>query len=86
MNTAKLIRVLMGFRGNAQLYEMNPPYEHHKYVVVSAADVPFSGPETYIFPADEKGTVVDWMEMDGSYHGGLSHQQALENAGYQLDN
>lgn len=48
------------------------------YIVSSAASVMFSGPETYIFPADEEGTIIDWGELQGSYRGGLDHDEAIE--------
>lgn len=52
------------------------------YVVVSAADVPYSGPETYIFPSNEKGTILKYTELPGSFRGALDHARALRNAGY----
>lgn len=62
------------------------PYERSAaYVIVSAADVPLSGPETYIFPATAKGEIDDFGELEGSYRGGLDHRLALENAGYEVD-
>jgi hypothetical protein len=70
------------------LYRLTPPMRNayterdHEFVVVSASMVPFTGPETYIFPANEEGHIIDWMEMDGSYQGGLSHVEALSRAGY----
>jgi hypothetical protein len=57
---------------------------HTDYVAVSAANVPCSGPETYIFRANEDGEVEDWGELEGSYRGGLSHETALGNAGYSI--
>ena len=36
------------------------------YRVVSASTVMLSGPETYIFQADEAGEVTDWGELPGS--------------------
>ena len=95
MNTAKELKKLEGFTGDARLFQVSPPVSYDydydteqnqkstEYVVVSAADVVFSGPETYIFPANEQGEVVDWSELEGSYRGGLDHRQALENAGYE---
>ncbi len=47
------------------------------YVVVSAVVVPYTGAETLIFPANEAGEVLSWGELDGSYRGGLDHEQAL---------
>lgn len=95
---AKLIKPLVGFRGNAQLYSVDPPFKYEifnsdidefqhleaKYVVVSAVKVPLSGPETYIFPANRAGEVLSWGELDGSFRGGLDHEKALTNAGYSI--
>lgn len=58
--------------------------ETTEYVIVSAAVVMFTGPETYIFPSNKDGDIVDWGEMDGSYRGDLNHQRAIENAGWEL--
>lgn len=55
-----------------------------EYVWVSAANVMFSGPETYIFPCDADGEVTDWGELPGSYKGGLDHEEALAEAGYEI--
>lgn len=44
----------------------------------------FSGPETYIFPANEDGKVVHWAELEGSFRGGLDHERALRNAGFEV--
>jgi len=53
------------------------------YLIVSAVDVPHSGPETFIFPANRSGDVISWLELSGSYRGGLSHIKAIEDAGYE---
>lgn len=92
---ATYIKDLEGFTGNAKLFKVDPPMEYNKpwddedppankteFVVVSAANVMMSGPETYIFPSDENGHVISWGELDGSYRGGLSHSEALSGAGY----
>ena len=55
-----------------------------KYVLVSAVNVMFSGPETYIFPCDKEGNVLNWTDLDGSMRGTLSHEKALHNMGYEL--
>jgi hypothetical protein len=99
-HTAQLVRHLTGsFTGDAALYKLDPPMKLTKYdyetfeevadgetalVIVSAATVMFSGPETYIFPATESGEVAGWSELTGSYRGGLSHEEALAGAGYVL--
>lgn len=78
-----------------KVYKVDPPIPYIKwtrgepdqalltdYVLVSAAIVKFSGPETYIFPSDAEGQVTDWGELEGSYKGGLNHTVALEGMGY----
>ena len=69
------------------LYKLDPPYEVRdwdgevecvaEFVVVSAVNAMFTGPETYIFPADETGRVTSWAELEGSYRGGYDHEQAI---------
>jgi len=91
--TAKQIGTCQGWTGKALVFELSEPLDGHKNVIVSATRVPYSGPETYIFGAaklektDKFGNdweTADWGELDGSYRGGLSHAQALENAGYEI--
>lgn len=68
----KKLRDLDGFTGHASLYQLNDG----SYVIASSADVPFSGPETLIFPSNEAGEVVDWCEIGGG-RGYLDHEAAL---------
>jgi len=98
MKTATYIKKMVKWTGNANLYQLSEPMEYDKpwddedetpakktsYVVVSAANALYSGPETYIFATDKDGEVLDWGELDGSYRGGLSHEIALQNAGYSV--
>jgi hypothetical protein len=86
---AREVRRLDGFAGDARLFELVPRMSDangakHRHVVVSAAVAAFSGPETYIFPADASGKVSDWGELEGSYRGGLDHAEALFGAGYEV--
>ncbi len=83
MKATLLIDGLPGFSGEASLYALDEPLDGHSHVVVSATLAPFSGPETYIFGADDKGEITEWGELDGSYRG-LSHATALQRAGYEL--
>lgn len=81
-------------QGEGRVYRLNPPIVHtdwngenpveFEHVWVSAVDVMFSGPETYIFGSDENGEVLDWGELEGSYKGGLDHERALVDAGYTV--
>ena len=98
--SATRIKDLQGWQGDASLYRLSPPlatqdYDYEKeeyeevnyeYVVVSAAVAMFSGPETYIFPGNppEESQPADWIELDGSFRGGLDHAQALANVGYSI--
>lgn len=98
--TATLIKTLDdSFRGQAGLYEMDPPLveeswddeeeaTEHRYVIISATVVPygFAGPETYIFPAsgpDATGP-SSWGELSGSQRGTLSHREVLSDLGYEI--
>ncbi|ASZ73371.1 hypothetical protein SEA_LUCKYBARNES_54 [Brevibacterium phage LuckyBarnes] len=76
-----------------RVYRLMPPHVEKDYhgvehtydvVIVSAADVPFSGPETYIFPGTADGEVTDYGELEGSYRGGLDHEEALRGMGYEV--
>jgi len=82
--TATFVSGMDDWRGDARLYRVEPALEGYEFVVVSAASVPYSGPETYIFGSNAEGTDVNMSELDGSYRGGLSHRLALSNAGYTV--
>jgi hypothetical protein len=83
-------------RGEMRLYKLIPPYEFDvswddtkemicvEFVIVSATVVDYSGPETYIFQADQDGKILRWGELTGSYRGGLDHEAALNGMGYQV--
>lgn len=80
--TAKRILEIAG-RGTKILWELCPPLEGNHYVITSSVDVPFTGPETYVFPATPAGEIVSWGELPGSYRGGLSAEEAIIGAGYK---
>lgn len=56
-------------------------YEH---ILASAADVPYSGPETYLFVCDQEGEVLDWLELPGSQKGILDVGRVLIDAGLRV--
>ena len=97
MKKAMFIKEILGWVGKASLYKVNPPIKYPSfcvgkekqkktsYVIVSAVCAMFSGPETYIFPADKNGKVLDWSELEGSFHGSLDHGAALKGAGYEKE-
>ena len=74
----------IGDRAVQHVYKLEPPMGDAEFVVVSACNVMFSGPETYIFKSTETGEILDWTEMNGSFKGGLDHDRALRNAGYEV--
>ena len=92
---AMLVRKLQSrdWAGDARLYRLEPPlrdersHEHsiYEYVVVSAVTVAYSGPETYVFGVNEQGEVLNRIEQEGSYRGGLDHAEALRRAGYEVE-
>jgi len=65
-------------------YEADEYRRETNFVVTS---VPYNpalvGPETYIFPADQEGEILNWGELDGSFKGGMDHSQAIERAGFK---
>ena len=93
MIATKIKDHLENFKGHAALYQLNPPIRktifcddavaEYEHVVVSAVCV-LGTPETYIFASNNEGEIVDWCELNGSYRGGLDHDEALANAGYEI--
>lgn len=91
---AAFVRNVPGWNGVARLYHVHPPMPFFDgsendglttdFVIVSAVNVPLSGPETYIFPANKFGEVLTMLEQDGSFRGAMNHERALKNAGYRI--
>ena len=88
---ADFIRDLPDWRGAAKLWKLSRQVQclaygkrksHRKaktqYVITSAVRVPFSGPETYIFPADAQGKPLCYMELPGSFQGALDQVRAIQ--------
>lgn len=59
--------------------------EQTYYVISSAVHVPGSGPETYLFTADEEGVILNWSELEGSFRGDINHERAVTDAGWEID-
>lgn len=55
-----------------------------KFVITSAVDVLYSGPETYMFPANEHGEIINWGEMPGSFKGEFNHEKCIIGAGWKI--
>lgn len=84
MNTNRIAIKIKNVKSNQILWEVMPRIEGHKYVITSASNVEFTGPETYMFAADEKGNIVDWCELPASYRGELDHKKCFENINYKI--
>jgi hypothetical protein len=93
MITAKFVKKVNSMRGDARLYKLSEEVEYGfrekkftKYVVVSAIGMAFDTgrSETFIFPADSKGEIIDWGEMNGSQSGVEDHELVLKAAGYEV--
>jgi len=108
VGTAKFVRQLDGWHGDARLYHVRPPIRFGRgqaqetdHVVVSCIDVVMpagggepgrvyaveadpNGLETFLFAADQRGVVLDWDELPGSFRGRLDAAEALRGAGYEI--
>lgn len=82
--TAGVVGPVEGFQGEAKLWKISRPVKIDEsdrmveYIVSSAVSAMFTGPETYLFSADEKGEVLNWGELPGSYRGDFDHQEAMQ--------
>jgi len=90
METATFVKDLKGWSGIAKLYKLSKsvefgiPLKETSFVIVSSAVSMVTGPETFIFPADEEGKVINWGELKGSFRGNPDHKKALRRAGYKM--
>jgi hypothetical protein len=85
MNTNRTARKIKNVNSHQILWEALPRIEGYKFVITSTSNVQFTGPETYMFAADEKGNIIDWCELPGSYRGELNHEKCFEEIGYKID-
>lgn len=81
---------------DARVFRLDPPLSRFDdtveetviidTVVVSAIREAFDTglPETYIFPADEEGNVVDWGELPGSARNVHDVEGVLNKLGYTV--
>jgi hypothetical protein len=85
--TAREIRNIKGWTGDARLYELSVPLEGFIKVVVSATNTVFGSPETSIFGCNSEcgeNLDVDFGELPGSIRGALDHEGTLASAGYVM--
>lgn len=82
-----------GRPADARLYRLDKSVTFQRYdgdkrttdMVVVSAVTAMGGSETYIFPADLDGNVLSWLELPGSFRGGLDHEKALRQLAEELD-
>jgi hypothetical protein len=87
MKTAHLVKDLGRSASGARqkLYRLSDQdLSETGYVVVSAVVAPITGPETYVFSANETGEILDFSELEGSIRGVMDHEASLSAAGYTL--
>jgi hypothetical protein len=86
--TAKYLKAITGWRGDARAYELSEPLDGATHVIVSGVDLVFTGPETYIFPATPESIAANKhngsSELTGSFRGAIDHTEALRRAGYEV--
>jgi hypothetical protein len=85
MKMSKFATKIKQLQNDKILWEVFPRIDGNKYVITSASDVGPSGPETYVFPSNEKGEIIDWGELPGSYRGDLVHEKCFKNIGYKIN-
>jgi len=88
--SAVAVKSVKEAKGRACLYKLSDPLMGYEYVVVSAAKDHRDNynnviGETFIFGSDETGQIKSFLELPGSYKGGLDHQKALNDAGYDIN-
>ena len=88
--SAVAVKNIKEAKGRACLYKLSEPLVGYEYVVVSAARDHTDSynnliGETFIFGSDESGKIRSFLELPGSYKGGLDHQKALNDAGYDIN-
>ena len=87
MKSAIAIKNVKEAQGRACLYELSEPLGGYEYVIVSAVKSRLTDidGETLIFGSDETGKIKSFLELPGSYNGGMDHQKALNDAGYDIN-
>lgn len=83
MVAKKLKALSEDFSGDAAVYEMDPPFEGHKFVVVSGVRNAFAH-ETMLFKSDKNGKVTEWGDLH-CVRNTQSHQEVLGELGYTIE-
>jgi len=71
-----------------EIYHMDPPYCGNEYIAISAVDrfMVFSKiTETYIFPANKEGVIINYGELEGSRKGIIKPSALLRELNYVVN-
>ena len=82
MTMSKFVTKIKDVNNRQVLWKAEPPLDGHEYIVTSQSNVMFTGAETYIFPADKDGKIIDYGGLRGSYRGELNHKKCFASIGY----
>lgn len=86
MNTATLVRPLIGWHAGAALYQLDPPLvalsERITHVIVSTIPKVNGDHGSIVLAANPDGTVRSWWSLHRSEQD--DHASALAELGYQL--
>jgi len=85
--SAVALRNIKEAQGRACLYKLSEPLTGYEYVVVSAvkSNLTDRDGETLIFGSDDTGKIKSFLKLPGSYTGGMEHDKALNDAGYDIN-
>ncbi len=77
------------FVGTAYFYRIKPKIkwydEDNRVHVTSFIVVSSTSSETFIFPANKKGQILSWEQLDGSVNEPIYPHRLLENLGYKIE-
>ena len=79
------------FNGHAELFKLDTAMRvgdtkrgrKYNHIVVSAVNSRWTT-ETYIFPSNQNGEILDYTELHGSYKGDTNIDRALAYGGYEV--
>lgn len=85
MMDAEVVCSLDSFTGTAKLWKLSKSIKVVNWLeqeftveyVITSAVIGYNGRETFVFPANKDGKVVDWGELEGSLRGHLDHDAAI---------
>lgn len=100
MKVARFVKQQVTPSGTIQkLYKINEPIQYEymgehdfetrttNYVLICGVHVADNvAPQTYIFPSDKDGKIVDLTELPGSFQGAIDFERALKGMAVEIIN